>query len=200
MFHAFFSELKTMSSEGGWVLWSLIALAFGIAFALISIFYLLRFPNPPYLRSTEWRKLLHAKKHLPATLLQRLAQGFPKHPRDRVLSEIEHSLFATLSRRLPFAFVLIGAAPLVGLLGTVSGMFTTFRGLAHSSATAPIDVISRGISEALVTTQAGLIIAVPSFIVCLLLNSYFEHLRSGFQRVRSALVQSELEAAANFMP
>ena len=48
------------------------------------------------------------------------------------------------------------------LLGTVSGMLVTFSGLATSSAAQPIDKISVGISEALITTQAGLLIAMIS--------------------------------------
>jgi len=75
-----------------------------------------------------------------------------------------------LRRRFDFAFILIGVAPLVGLLGTVSGMFATFDGMAAGSA-APLGAVSRGVSEALITTQAGLIIAVPAFIACTLLRS-----------------------------
>ncbi|MEM1440933.1 MAG: MotA/TolQ/ExbB proton channel family protein [Verrucomicrobiota bacterium] len=73
-------------------------------------------------------------------------------------------------RRLDFCFVLIGAAPLVGLLGTVTGMLETFSGLSVSSGSAPVETISHGISKALITTQTGLVIAIPSFIVCTVLK------------------------------
>jgi len=82
---------------------------------------------------------------------------------------------ARISRRIDFCFVLIGAAPLVGLLGTVSGMLTTFSGLAARTTAAPMENISRGISEALITTQTGLIIAVPTFIVGTLLKRRHFH-------------------------
>ncbi|MDF1656739.1 MAG: MotA/TolQ/ExbB proton channel family protein [Verrucomicrobiales bacterium] len=77
---------------------------------------------------------------------------------------------ARILRRIDFCFVLIGAAPLVGLLGTVSGMLATFSGLAVSSGAAPVETISDGISKALITTQTGLVIAIPTFIVCTLLK------------------------------
>ena len=80
-----------------------------------------------------------------------------------------------IRRRLDFCFVLIGTAPLVGLLGTVSGMLATFSGLSVSSGAAPVETISGGISEALITTQTGLVIAVPSFIVCTLLKRRFQN-------------------------
>lgn len=86
---------------------------------------------------------------------------------------------ARVRRRFDFAFMLIGVAPLLGLLGTVSGMFTTFDGMAAPSSGAPIGVISRGVSEALLTTQTGLVIAVPSFVFCALLRASYHRAGGG---------------------
>ncbi|MDA7597827.1 MotA/TolQ/ExbB proton channel family protein [bacterium] len=141
MMTKFVTELQALFVEGGWVLWGLIALAFGIAFALISI----------------WKSLQEISS--------------------QQLDAVDEFHFAKPRRRIPFAFVLIGAAPLIGLLGTVSGMLTTFTGLSGVTNRTPIDVISRGISEALITTQAGLIIAVPALITCTLLKNRFETLQ-----------------------
>lgn len=58
---------------------------------------------------------------------------------------------------------MVAAAPLLGLLGTVRGMIETFRGLSVRGAAA-MDLFSSGISEALLTTQMGLIVAVPGLI------------------------------------
>jgi len=81
---------------------------------------------------------------------------------------------ARVRRRFDFTFMLIGVAPLLGLLGTVTGMFATFDGMAAPGSGTPISVISRGVSEALLTTQTGLVIAVPSFIACALLRASFQ--------------------------
>ncbi len=86
---------------------------------------------------------------------------------------------------------MIGAAPLVGLLGTVSGMFTTFHGMSTASASAPVDVISAGISQALITTQTGLVIGVPTYIVCAWLKSRYENLVLRFRQLESQLLNSE---------
>ncbi len=59
-------------------------------------------------------------------------------------------------------------APLLGLLGTVSGMIDTFKMLTIFGSGDPA-AISGGISEALVTTELGLIVAIPSLIVNALL-------------------------------
>ena len=65
-----------------------------------------------------------------------------------------------LNRRLRFLFILASSAPLIGLLGTVAGMLRTFDGLSMQD-TYKMDLVAGGISQALVTTQAGLLIAIP---------------------------------------
>lgn len=80
--------------------------------------------------------------------------------RDYATFELDH--LAWIDRRIPFLTILISAAPLLGLLGTVAGMLITFGGMAGATGGSPIDTISTGISKALLTTQAGLVIAVPA--------------------------------------
>lgn len=56
-------------------------------------------------------------------------------------------------------------APLLGLLGTVSGMIETFDSLAEMSLFSQSGGIAGGISQALITTQMGLAVAIPGLIV-----------------------------------
>lgn len=56
-------------------------------------------------------------------------------------------------------------APLIGLLGTVSGMIETFDALQSSSMFAQGDSIAGGISKALFTTELGLVVAVPGLLL-----------------------------------
>lgn len=58
---------------------------------------------------------------------------------------------------------LVAASPLLGLLGTVSGMITTFDGLTSMTLFGESGGIAGGISEALSSTQAGLLVAIPVF-------------------------------------
>ena len=186
---AFIEEIRTLASEGGWVFGGLVALAFGIAFALLSIWHFLRLPDAPLLSPADWQRLLGNRDGDPE-LLGELGERLGEGGREGRLAEIGASMFAVLERRIPFAFVLIGVAPLVGLLGTVAGMFTTFDGLGGTSALQPVDVISKGVSEALITTQTGLAISVPSFIVCCVLKGRFEHLRNSFERIGASLAST----------
>lgn len=101
---------------------------------------------------------------------------------EREFAAFELDEMAWVERRLPLIGVLIGTAPLLGLLGTVAGMLVTFGGMAMAAGGAPIDTVSAGISKALVTTQAGLVIAVPAAFLFALLKREAETTHQELQR------------------
>jgi len=74
-----------------------------------------------------------------------------------------------LERFLAFIAVVAATAPLLGLLGTVTGMIKTFK-LITIVGTGDARNLSSGISEALITTKWGLIVAIPTLIMHALLN------------------------------
>ncbi len=74
-----------------------------------------------------------------------------------------------LERMLAFIAVVAATAPLLGLLGTVTGMIKTFK-LITIVGTGDARNLSSGISEALITTKWGLIVAIPTLIMHALLN------------------------------
>ena len=69
-----------------------------------------------------------------------------------------------VDRRLAFLNIMVVSAPLFGLLGTVCGMLLTFKaiGIGGSSTS---EVIAKGISEALVATQTGMMVAIPGLLL-----------------------------------
>ena len=86
-----------------------------------------------------------------------------------------------LERYLNTLGTIAGVSPLLGLLGTVTGMIKTFNVLAISKQLGDPGMLSAGISEALITTAAGLIVAIPSFI----LYKYFS------SKVEKIIIQME---------
>jgi biopolymer transport protein ExbB len=69
---------------------------------------------------------------------------------------------APFERDLRVMKICVSAAPLLGLLGTVTGMLATFSALAvGSGGEKTMALVAEGISEALVTTETGLVIALP---------------------------------------
>ena len=69
-----------------------------------------------------------------------------------------------VQRLLPFIAISAAAAPLLGLLGTVTGIISTFK-LITVFGTGDVKTLSGGISEALITTELGLIAAIPALLV-----------------------------------
>jgi len=179
-------EFQTLNSEGGWVFWCLLALAFGISFAIISIWVLLRLPNTPVISGAQWRDLL-LEGSRSMDLFKTLRKKISEKKLGGQLNQIEAQMFSSLKRRIPFTFVLITTAPMVGLLGTVSGMNTTFSGMADASSAGPSSVIAEGVSEALITTSTGLMIAIPSYIILFYLWVQYRRLRHGFRLIESRL-------------
>ncbi len=74
--------------------------------------------------------------------------------------EVETMKVSDMDRRIAFLNVLVIAAPLFGLLGTVLGMLLTFKAIGTGGSSTS-EIIARGISEALIATQTGMMIAIP---------------------------------------
>lgn len=75
---------------------------------------------------------------------------------------LHRRIIQPLDRQLRFTLTIVSAAPLLGLLGTVVGMLATFLGLSVSYGGNSLDLVAGGISEALITTQTGLVLAIPA--------------------------------------
>lgn len=88
---------------------------------------------------------------------------------------------------------MIAAAPLLGLLGTVSGMEKTFGSLAAAAGQKSMEGLASGISEVLVATESGLTVALPAMLLVYLahreMNRQVEavnRLERGLRRVEEA--------------
>jgi biopolymer transport protein ExbB len=77
---------------------------------------------------------------------------------------------ANLERFLNVIGTIAGIAPLLGLLGTVTGMIKAFNVISHAGIGNP-QMLAGGISEALITTAAGLVVAIPAFVFYKILRS-----------------------------
>lgn len=88
---------------------------------------------------------------------------------------------ARAERRLPLLKLIAAASPLLGLLGTVMGMIETFEVITvHGSGDATR--LSGGISKALVTTELGLLVAVPALFVHGALASWVDRIADRLER------------------
>ncbi|BBO85464.1 biopolymer transporter ExbB [Desulfosarcina ovata subsp. sediminis] len=120
--------------------------------------------------------LLHEKAPLPsaAGICRRIISGFlgsrtgSQVLDQRLLDQYALEQRPRIRRFLPLIAVLAATAPLLGLLGTVTGMIATFDVIAIFG-TGNAKALSGGISKALITTQSGLLVGIPGLFMSRLL-------------------------------
>ncbi len=76
-----------------------------------------------------------------------------------------------LEKGMPILATIAGAAPMLGFLGTVTGMMRTFRELQENAEQITADLLSGGIGEAMTTTVAGLVVGIFAYIAYNLLSA-----------------------------
>lgn len=99
-----------------------------------------------------------------------------------ILDQCAMREMSPLRRYLSLIAVLAAVAPLFGLLGTVTGMMTTFNVIALFG-TGNARAMAGGISEALITTQSGLLVAIPGLFMSAFLTRRANRLESHLNEV-----------------
>lgn len=146
--------------EGGFAMWPLLLL--GLIGALLSIERSVALLGWQRRGSTFVESPSTASdRHLAA--LAGIVAEKPADAEERAIDILER-LQIRLSRGLSFLALVAAVAPLIGLLGTVTGMIGTFAVITEHGTGDP-RLLSGGISEALLTTQLGLTIAVPALLL-----------------------------------
>ena len=96
--------------------------------------------------------------------------------------EIRRSMYPLIDKHIPIIKTLALIAPLLGLLGTVTGMIKTF-GVISMFGTGNVRLMTKGISEALITTQTGLIVAIPGLYMSRFLERRSERIKHDLNSV-----------------
>jgi len=113
--------------------------------------------------------------------------AIPREHLEEILHEHVVNVLPQAERHLGTLAVLGGVAPLLGLLGTVTGMIHTFQ-LVTLFGSGDARMLSGGISEALITTETGLVIAVPVLLVQAFLARSARSVVTKLERQAQALV------------
>jgi len=117
------------------------------------------------------------------------------HLEDIISENILHES-GTLNRFGTFIIVIAAVSPLLGLLGTVTGMIATFDVITEFGTGDP-KLLSGGISTALVTTELGLIVAIPTLILGNLLSGWSNRIKDEMEKVALRVInlsQGAIEA------
>jgi biopolymer transport protein ExbB len=106
--------------------------------------------------------------------LNKLDKGHPAAI--EAMQEVGEEEVMKMEHSLGYIGLIGNISPMVGLLGTVDGMVAAFRTIAMSGSTPNAGTLAMNISLALVTTLAGLIIAIPAIAICNILKNRVQRL------------------------
>ncbi|MCK5831447.1 MAG: MotA/TolQ/ExbB proton channel family protein [Methylococcales bacterium] len=172
--------------SGGWLMLPIILCSVGAMGIVVERFWSLqRSKILPSDLVSQVLKLIRAEE-LDDPILRRIKLSSPlgailssglvnrNHGREMVKTSIEETgrqVVSELERFLNTLGTIASVTPLLGLLGTVVGMIKVFSAIMTHGVGDP-GILAGGISEALITTAAGLTVAIPSLIF----HRYFERL------------------------
>jgi biopolymer transport protein ExbB len=143
-------------------------------------------------RALSDKQILALQQHSP--LGRVLAAGLANRHRDRLvmmeaIEDAGRHVMHDLERYLNTLATIASISPLLGLLGTVMGMIRTFRAITVAGIGNP-SALAGGIAEALVTTAAGLIVAIPSLVAYRYLRGKVDGLVIDMEKESLRLVQA----------
>jgi biopolymer transport protein ExbB len=119
--------------------------------------------------------------------------------RDELIASTEEAGRSYLERFLPVLSTVGGVAPLLGLLGTVTGMIVAFKSIAAVGAAGDPRTVAAGISQALITTAAGLIIAIPTVIAYSYFRQRVNKILTGMERFSHGFVDALITEVGRFV-
>ena len=112
---------------------------------------------------------------------------------EQSMEEVLMKLKPKLERFISIVWITAATAPLLGLLGTVTGIITTFKLLTIFGSGDP-KALGGGISEALITTEFGLIVAIPSLILHAFLQRKAKAIENEFEGDAMTVLNAILRA------
>jgi biopolymer transport protein ExbB len=183
---------------GGWLMGPLFVLGLLIYFSVFQLYFQLRSRPSMDVDPNLWGHWVDSPEESKGELgrIIRFTQMAPITPESIALrfNEVKTTLLDMPNRRIRFVNIIVSAAPLTGLLGTVSGMLTTFGGISSGSGSSTVATIAGGISEALITTEAGLVLAIPAYVALSRIKRMIEDLEHILTKLETATLKRHLKA------
>lgn len=171
--------LKEHFLAGGSVMWPMLVLMIAaLIVVLFKLLYMTFLPMPSAKKIASFLEAVNSKDkdqiearlktiRGPAGVMLRAGVALLDQPRELIEEAMFEKILQAkfrINRFIPFIAVTAACSPLLGLLGTVTGIITTFK-LMTIFGSGDVKVLSSGISEALITTEYGLYIAIPAVLI-----------------------------------
>jgi biopolymer transport protein ExbB len=174
--------LWDMALNGGWIMLVLVVLLVLAIYIFVERFIVLTGAlkgETDNVFMNNIRQLVHEGKVDEARQLSRqtatplgrmIDKGFSRlgRPLPDIQAAIENEgklEVANLEKRVSLVATVVSLGPMIGFLGTVTGMITAFQDMAHAGNNIDISLLSTGIYEAMVTTVGGLIVGIICYFL-----------------------------------
>lgn len=183
-----------MLKQGGWAMWPLGAFSMATLYFVVRNGLLLR---PKNLLRADLKSAIEEKlaacdiqgvreicQNNPSLMTSVLDAGLERISESdydsahiaEAIEEAGNEQLVTFMKPINYLSIIGGTAPMLGLLGTVSGMIKAFQTIAAGGMGKP-ELLAGNIGEALITTAAGLIIAIPAMISYFIFkNNFIKHM------------------------
>lgn len=169
-------NMLDMAAKGGWIMIVLAVLSVGCFYILFERMYILRKVNKEdpmfmekikdFIHSGEIKSAINYCRTVDTPSARMIEKGISRlgRPVNDVQAAIENVgniEVSKLEKGLPVMATIAGGAPMLGFLGTVTGMVRAFYNMANAgSGNIDITILSGGIYEAMITTVGGLIVGI----------------------------------------
>lgn len=159
-----FTQAQDLWVDGGWAMLAIAVVSVVMFFVGFSIYIRLTSKGFEFVSEKKWRRWIdrpEQRRGAIGKLLDFVTGGKSVEQTSVFFDEVRQTEIKPFERDLMVMRVCIAAAPLLGLLGTVTGMVATFEALNQGSGGDETQqMVSEGISVALITTETGLVIAL----------------------------------------
>ena len=187
-----FEKAQQIWSVGGWAMYAIAAIAllmFGIGAHIWLRFRKRRFSR---LKDEEWKAWIRNPELRKGKVGKILDFVWGAPSLEESFDQVMTYETTPFDRDLKVMKICVGAAPLVGLLGTVTGMLSTFNALSSGSGgDQTMGMVAGGISEALITTETGLVIALAGLFFQYRLAQKFDRYRAFLAHMESVCMQEQ---------
>lgn len=180
---SFIQDLVVAFNKGGFWMWLILALHIVSIVLIVERTIVLFFKLKPngtshalkfeeYIKKGEVEKVYLENRTHETAISKTIAAGakaaMELGGKDEIQGKMDEVLMhenSNLEKRVGFLAMLGNVATLTGLLGTISGLITSFASLTNASPQEKAALLSSGIAEAMYTTEYGLIVAIPALIM-----------------------------------
>ncbi|MFH1189862.1 MAG: MotA/TolQ/ExbB proton channel family protein [Candidatus Omnitrophota bacterium] len=132
---------------------------------------------------------------LAATLKAGLEKrGLASHEIEKALERAGNSQVKALEKHIGGLISILGIEPLLGFLGTITGLIKAFMTWERAGSNITVSQLAAGIYEAMITTAAGLMVAVPFYLICNFIISRIKYISYELSDSSMQLVEALAEA------